>query len=130
MASTGRQIAREHPIMMQQDISQRLTSAPATVALPAPTAWPIVLAFGVTLLFAGFLTSVAISALGAILTVAGCVGWFCQVLPHERHESVPVVAEVAPIVTERREVVRVEIVPEMHRARIPIEIYPVSAGVK
>jgi hypothetical protein len=127
MTSSGGQIGREHPIVMQQDVSQRLT---ATLALPAPTAWPIVLAFGVTLLFAGFVTSVAISALGAILTVAGCVGWFCQVLPHERHESVPVVSEVAAMVPERREVIRMKIAPEMHRARLPIEIYPVSAGIK
>ena len=28
---------------------------PTTIELPAPTAWPIVLAFGFTLLFAGLL---------------------------------------------------------------------------
>jgi len=98
--------------------------------MPAPTAWPIVLAFGLALLFAGLLTSVSVSALGAVLTVAGCVGWFRQVLPHERHETVPVVTEAVPVVTERREVVRIEIAPEMHRARLPIEIYPVAAGIK
>jgi hypothetical protein len=58
------------------------------------------------------------------------VGWFRQVLPHEKHETVPAVTEAVPIVTERREVVRIEIVPEMHRARLPIEIYPVAAGIK
>lgn len=39
-------------------------------------------------------------------------------------------AEAAPFVTEPPEVVRIEIVPEMHRARLPIEIYPVAAGIK
>ena len=34
--------------------------------MPAPTAWPIVLAFGITLLFAGMVTSGAVSVLGAI----------------------------------------------------------------
>jgi hypothetical protein len=115
---------------LEQDQNSQRTSAPASVALPAPTAWPIVLAFGLTLLWAGLLTSLAVSALGAVLTVAGCVGWFRQVLPHEQHETVAVVTEAAPIVTERREVVRIEVAPEMHRARLPIEIYPVSAGVK
>ena len=43
---------------------------PGTVELPAPTAWPIVLAFGLTLLFAGLVTSPAVSLLGAILAVA------------------------------------------------------------
>ena len=37
------------------------------VKLPAPTAWPIVLAFGITLLFAGLVTSASVSILGAIL---------------------------------------------------------------
>src|SRR5262245_47491947 len=104
------------------DVNPQTTSAPASVALPAPTAWPIVLAFGVALLFAGLLTSISVSALGAILTLAGCVGWFRQVLPSEKHEIVPAVTEAVPIVTERREVVRIEIIPEMHRARLPIEI--------
>jgi hypothetical protein len=115
---------------LEQDMNPQRTSTPASVELPAPTAWPVVLAFGLALVFAGLLTSAAVSALGAVLTVAGCVGWFRQVLPHEEHEAVPAVTEAAPIVTERRGVVRIEIAPEMHRARLPIEIYPVSAGVK
>jgi hypothetical protein len=115
---------------MEPDANLKTSRAPATVELPAPTAWPVVLAFGLALLFAGLLTSATVSALGAILSVAGCVGWFHQVLPHEQHESVPLVTEAVPIVTERREVARVEIVPEMHRARLPIEIYPISAGIK
>jgi hypothetical protein len=115
---------------MEQDVNPKITSVTASLELPAPTAWPVVLAFGLALLFAGLLTSAAVSTLGAILAVAGCVGWFRQVLPHEQHESVPLVTEGVPIITERREVVRMEIVPERHRARLPIEIYPVSAGIK
>ena len=42
-----------------------------TVALPAPTAWPIVLAFGITLIFAGLVTTASVSILGAILAVCG-----------------------------------------------------------
>jgi hypothetical protein len=63
---------------------------PKTVELPAPTAWPIVLAFGTTLLFAGLVTSASVSVLGAVLVIAGAVGWFRNVLPHEAHEAVPV----------------------------------------
>jgi hypothetical protein len=120
----------DYDMATEQDVNPQRTSVPLSVALPAPTAWPIVLAFGLALLCAGLLTSAAVSALGAVLTAAGCVGWFCEVLPHEQHQTVPLVTEVAPIVSERREVVRIEIAPEMHRARLPIEIYPVSAGVK
>ena len=42
---------------------------PETVVLPAPTAWPFVLALGASLIFAGLLTNVSISVLGAMLYV-------------------------------------------------------------
>ena len=41
-----------------------------SVVLPAPTAFPMALSVGVTLLFAGLLTHVAISIVGAIVMVA------------------------------------------------------------
>jgi len=76
-------------------------------------------------------TRATVSILGAILTVIGWVGWFCDVLPHEKHESVAVSREVIPIVTTRLEVARVDLIThEPHRARLPLEIYPISAGVK
>jgi hypothetical protein len=103
---------------------------PDSVRLPAPTAWPVVLAFGLTLVWAGLVTAAAVSILGAILAVVGCVGWFRQLLPHERHETVPLKAVVAPIVTERREVARIPVAHELHRARIPLEVYPISSGIK
>ena len=103
---------------------------PGTVNLPAPTAWPIVLAFGVTLLSAGLVTSASVSILGAILTVTGCVGWFCDVLPHERHVTVRVEEEVPLVATSRREIARLPIAPELPRALLPLETYPVSAGIK
>ncbi len=107
------------------------THAKDEVELPAPTAWPVILAFGLTLLFAGLLTSAAVSVLGLVLTLAGCIGWFRQVLPVQQHEMVaaPHVPE-AVVVTETPEVARIEVDREVHRARIPIEIYPVAAGVK
>jgi hypothetical protein len=104
---------------------------PSTIELPAPTAWPIILAFGLTLVFAGLVTNASVSILGAILTIAGCVGWFRDVLPHEKHESVPVVEKVPTVATRRTQVARVEwMTQEMQRARLPLEIYPISAGVK
>ena len=100
------------------------------VNLPSPTGWPFVLALGCALIFAGLVTSASVSFLGAILAVSGCTGWFLEVLPHEKHEQVPVAADAISIVTARREVARIEVAPEIHRAKLPIEIYPVSAGVK
>lgn len=101
-----------------------------TVKLPAPTAWPIILAFGVTLLFGGLVTSISVSVLGTILVVAGCVGWFRDILPHEKHVEVPVVEEYASITTTRPDVARVPMAPDLPRALLPLETYPVSAGIK
>jgi hypothetical protein len=98
--------------------------------LPAPTAWPITLAFGVVLLFAGVITSVSVSILGAILAVVGCVGWFLDVFPHEKHVEVPAVDEPVSVTTSRPAVARLEIAPELPRALLPLETYPVAAGIK
>ena len=105
-------------------------AAPITVKLPAQTAWPIVLAFGVTLLFAGLLTSAAVSILGAILIATGCVGWFRDVLPHEQEETIEVREEVPVVATRRHEVERLPIAPQLPRPLLPLETYPVSAGIK
>lgn len=110
---------------------QRETSGKvAQIELPAPTAWPLVLAFGVVLLITGLVTTAAVSVVGALLSVCGGVGWFREVLPHERHEQVMVRETPIEAVTERREVERVEVAPELKRLRFPIEIYPVSAGIQ
>jgi len=107
------------------------SGAPGSVILPAPTAWPIVLAFGITLLLAGLVTSPSVSILGVIFFVVASVGWFRDVLPHEQYEVVPVEAEVAATVaTSRHKVERLAVAPELARAALPLETYPVSAGVK
>jgi hypothetical protein len=103
---------------------------PQTVELPAPTVWPIVLAFGLTLVFAGLLTSVAVSVVGGALSIFGCVGWFVQVLPHEQREIVAVEPEVAPLIERGPEVARVKIDTDVKRLKLPIEVYPYTAGIK
>jgi hypothetical protein len=104
--------------------------APSEIEVPASTAWPLVLALGLALLFAGLLTSASVSVLGAVLAVAGCVGWFREVFPHEHEEVVPVVPEDFSVTTERRVVERLPSIPEHVRAWLPLETYPISAGVK
>src|ERR1700720_1657162 len=109
---------------------EQSSRGPREIESPAPTAWPIVLAFGFTLLFAGLLTSASVSVLGAVLAVAGCVGWFREVFPHEHEVIVPVVPEEIRITTERRVVERLPIAADQLRAWLPVQTYPVSAGVK
>jgi hypothetical protein len=108
----------------------RSAREPGEIEVPAATAWPLVLAFGFTLLFTGLLTSASVSVLGALLAAASCVGWFREVLPLEHEVVVPIVADDVRITTERRIVERIPVAADHLRAWLPIETYPVSAGVK
>jgi hypothetical protein len=100
------------------------------IELPMPTAWPIVFAFGLTLLAGGLVTAAAISVLGAVLAVTGAVGWFWQVLPVESREWVPAVREEIPVRTTRETVERVSEISPAPRAWLPVQIYPISSGIK
>jgi hypothetical protein len=117
------------PLSFEQS-KQGPSQAFRAIELPASTSWPLVLAFGFALLFAGLLTSASVSLLGAVLALAGCVGWFREVLPHEHEEVVPVVPEELSITTERHVVERIPVAEELVRAWLPLKTYPVSAGVK
>ena len=103
---------------------------PREIEVPAPTAWPFILAFGAALMFAGLVTSTSVSCLGALLSLAGCIGWFREVFPHEREEVVPVTPEDIRLSTTRRTVDRLPILPDQLRAWLPVHTYPISAGVK
>jgi hypothetical protein len=100
-----------------------------TLHLPAPTHWPIMLAFGCMLGFAGLVTSLWVTVCGVVFALAGCIGWFRQVLPHEVHEAVPVVVQPVVIATTRRLVERLKVAPET-RALLPVETYPILSGIK
>src|SRR5690242_2137093 len=105
-------------------------AVPARIEVPAPTAWPIVMAFGLTLAFAGLVTTASVSILGAVLTIAGAVGWFREVLPAESHEWLPVVQEEVAVQTTREAVERIAGNGVAPRTWLPLEIYPISAGIK
>ena len=55
------------------------------IEMPAPTAWPIILAFGVMLSFASLVTNAGIGIAGFALVICGCVGWFLweRVVEHQ-----------------------------------------------
>jgi hypothetical protein len=100
------------------------------VVMPAPTVWPFVLALGVALIFEGLLTSVAVSALGAILYVAGGVGWFREVFPHERQELMAVAPATKAEAVPARAVTRLRVASQVPRTWLPLKVHPISAGVK
>jgi hypothetical protein len=103
---------------------------PRTIEVPAPTAWPFILAFGATLLFAGLVTSTSVSVLGAALALTGCVGWFRAVFPRAQEEAVPVASEDIRLTTDRSVVERIPVLPDQLRAWLPVRTYPISSGVK
>jgi hypothetical protein len=100
-----------------------------TIHLPAPTAWPILLALGLTLLFASLVTNMAIGALGLVIALVSAVGWFRDVLPHEAHEQIEVEEEFVSLMTPTHAVARIE-VDETHRAQLPLQTFSLSSAIK
>jgi hypothetical protein len=100
------------------------------IEMPAPTFWPMVFAFGITLLFAGLVTHYVVGIVGAIIAIRAAVGWWRDVIPVEEHEEVPIDSALrpAPIIAEERSVVRLKAGEGQHRVHIPEEIHPYSAG--
>jgi hypothetical protein len=102
-----------------------------SVELPAPTPWPLILALGLMLIFAGVITHWVVAMIGAAVFLCGAVGWALQVLPHEHHESVPLTPrpelESKPM---QRGVSHLRIGEMGHRVRVPAHIQPYSAGLK
>ena len=66
---------------------ERVTQLPETIAMPAPTAWPLVTALGITLGCAGLVTNIVVSVVGLVLFLCGLVGWWREVLPVGQHEA-------------------------------------------
>jgi hypothetical protein len=103
------------------------------VEMPRPTAWPIVLALGITLVGAGLATSLALVAVGAVLSVFSLGGWIVQLLPGRGHWHEPL---VEPALGPRPVVERPGTVEQLrpgmvgHRFRLPEKVHPISAGVK
>src|SRR5258706_11931673 len=91
----------------------------SVIRVPAPTGWPMIAAFGFTLVFSGLLTHPLVSIFGAVALVMGLVGWFRAVLPEEAHETVPVEAETGMALKPRPEVQHLQVGEQGHRARLP-----------
>lgn len=107
---------------------------PDAVVAPAPTMWPMLAALGATLVFAGLVTHVVATVVGAVLFVASAVGWFRDVLPEEATEIVPFVPAAKRARAVAASTRTVEHLhpggPLGHRMRLPVEIHPYSAGLR
>jgi len=99
------------------------------IEMPASTAWPILLAFGITLLFASLVTSIGVGIAGFLLVCFGVAGWAKQCLPEEHHEMIPVKARQFMPSSVRAQVAHIQ-VSEIHRAFLPVESYAVTSGLR
>jgi hypothetical protein len=100
------------------------------IEMPAPTPWPMVFAFGITLLLAGLVTNWVVSVVGVVIAFRAALGWWHDVIPHEAHEEVPIDTALrpAPVMAEARSVMRLRVGEAGHRMHIPEEVHPYSAG--
>src|ERR1700742_828 len=111
---------------MNEDRTERREEA---IEMPASTAWPILLAFGITLSFASLVTSVGVGVAGLVLVCCGIAGWAKQVLPEEHHEMIPVKVRQFTPSSVRTRVAHIQ-VSEVHRAFLPVESYAVTSGLR
>ena len=104
----------------------------AGIELPKPTAAPMVVALGITMLFAGLVTNALVSIVGLPLVLLGGIGWWRGVLPDPQEILSPLqsASERAPAIRPAPERVAHLIAGEdLHRVRVPAEIHPFSAGL-
>jgi hypothetical protein len=74
-------------------------------------------------------TSGIVSILGGALALAGMVGWFRQVLPHEAHEAVEVSTDKVLVSSSRTLATRLPNDPTSRKI-IPVETFRITTGIK
>lgn len=103
-----------------------------TVDLPKPTGWPILTAFGITLMIAGLVTDLSVSVVGFLTTLVAGAGWFFDIFPHPKHEPVEMAhpsQRPAPLKPRERMVDYLKVGEKGHRVRIPAEVNSYSSGI-
>ncbi|HET6977343.1 MAG TPA: hypothetical protein VFI24_13525 [Pyrinomonadaceae bacterium] len=109
--------------------TKRANKAGDIIAVPAPTPWPFVTAFGLALIFAGLVTSLAVSVIGLLVLLRGAVGWFRNVFPVPQEELVAIDLRAVPVPRSSRRVDHLQPGSEGHRVFIPVAVHPYSAGL-
>jgi hypothetical protein len=103
---------------------------PNTILMPAPTAWPLLAALGLTLILGGLVMHPAVSVVGIAVLVRAAVGWWMEALPEQNEQPVPVAASpMAPIPRSLRSVEHLAAGVGDHRTRIPVEVHPYWSGI-
>ena len=107
-------------------------AAPDSVEMPRPTAAPLVLALGITLLAAGVALGTGFLVVGAVVVVAGLSIWITQLLPGRGHvhESLVEPERPQPVLAVPGGVEHLRAGMPGYRLRLPQDVHPVSAGLK
>lgn len=107
-------------------------AVPDAVEMPRPTAAPLVLALGLTLLAVGVALGPVFVVVGAVLVIAAVSIWIVQLLPGRGHVHEPLAEAARPgSVTSIPGGVE-HLRPGMpgYRFRLPQDVHPISAGLK
>lgn len=110
--------------------ASKTPSPPSVIASPSPTGMPLLAAAGIALALAGLVTSLIVTVVGVVLAAAGFTGWFREVLPREHREELPVEGPLEEILPVRVAVTHLQVGEQGHRARLPLQVHPYSAGIK
>jgi hypothetical protein len=102
------------------------------VELPTPTTWPMMCAFGITLLAVGIVTTFIVTLVGFVIAIISAVGWFRSVFPTPQHTLYPL-AEAdrrpAAVKISPRRIDHLQYGESSHRTRIPVEVPRFSSGI-
>jgi len=128
MSSAGKAAAPEAGLYGRPDDRTTRTK----IEMPAPSSWPMVIAFGIAFILAGFVTSWALSGIGVVIALRAAVGWWREVIPYEECEEIAIDPDRRPsrIEPETRTVMRLQVGEAHHRAALPLRFHPYTAGVK
>src|SRR6266567_2625206 len=104
----------------------------SSIQVPAPTPWPFIAGLGITLMFSGIVTHIAVTMVGTVMLLRAAIGWWFDVLPEKKEEAVSVsAADLAAthVAKSSSRVDRLTNGGERHRVRIPVEVHPYWTGL-
>jgi hypothetical protein len=104
----------------------------SSILVPAPTQWPFIAALGITLMFSGIVTHIAVTMVGTVMLLRAAIGWWFAVLPDQKEEVVGVTAADRAAARVSKSSSRVDHLTdgvERHRVRIPVEVHPYWTGL-
>jgi len=118
---------------MTDQHSNRHETQAGGVELPAPTAAPLVLSLGITVLAFGWATHLAFVLVGLVIFIAGLSSWIAQLLPGRGHVIEPLAADELrpkPVIATIGRVGQLRPGMPGYRFRLPEKVQPISAGLK